>query len=616
MKNSQGAGLHGRAGAVGVGILGAAFQLLGIAAQDRTQPAFQARADVVQIDVRVVDGRGRFVEGLTRADFVVTDDNGIQEISQFRQVSIDSGNRPVEAKRDAAVRDVFANDEPPTPRALVVFIDSFHLTTDAETLVRVRRVLTDALRELTDTDDVAIIFADRSDLSIAFTRDLALQMGAIDHIRDALRPVSRGAERARLANLKSSFWTLKNVCDFLAGTAHTRKAVLYVGEGLAVDLAAGANREHLAIVQEATRAAIRAGVVLYAIDPRGLLTAYGQEDAAAQRQQRNFLSALTLDSGGRVIAGSANVTEGIKEIVRDNGHFYVLGYTPTPFPRDGKLHAIGVSVRNPAWTVVARRGYVASPAERAGDDTIDPLSSALTRSFPVSDVALRAVAAPDAPAANGLVQTQFTIEIGGDTTEDQDWEVAVVALTPDAKPVASGRQRVRLGLGRTDSKAGLVHATLDVPPGLHAIRLGVRSLSTGALGTVHLAIDVPNLSDDRLAAGGVSFEWTKTGLDARAVKTADRKFSAVALPTISVPFFWRASDGERLEVVATVRVKGRVVSEERQGIDGAFDEERRSARFKWDLQPRALPPGAYELEVIGHVGRRSVNRIVPFRVRD
>ena len=45
--------------------------LLGAAAGAQTPPRFPAGADVVSVDVSVVDGDGRPVRGLTAADFVV-----------------------------------------------------------------------------------------------------------------------------------------------------------------------------------------------------------------------------------------------------------------------------------------------------------------------------------------------------------------------------------------------------------------------------------------------------------------------------------------------------------------------------------------------------------------
>ena len=75
----------------------------------------------------------------------------------------------------------------------------------------------------------------------------------------------------------------------------------------------------------------------------------------------NALHALTDDSGGRteVIQGPRDLDPATAGIADELSRQYYLGYSPQG-PSDGRWHAIRVEVRNPAYHVRARRGYVAS----------------------------------------------------------------------------------------------------------------------------------------------------------------------------------------------------------------------------------------------------------------
>ena len=67
-----------------------------LAAQSATQtpPTFRVRADLVQVDVVVVDGTGEPVSGLTQADFTLVDRGKPQTIATFDEVAHRQNIRP------------------------------------------------------------------------------------------------------------------------------------------------------------------------------------------------------------------------------------------------------------------------------------------------------------------------------------------------------------------------------------------------------------------------------------------------------------------------------------------------------------------------------------------
>jgi len=70
---------------------------------------------------------------------------------------------------------------------------------------------------------------------------------------------------------------------------------------------------------------------------------------------------MTDDSGGRteIIRSPRDLDPSTAGIADELSKQYYLGY-PSGIKRDGRWHAIHVEVRNHAYRVRARRGYVAS----------------------------------------------------------------------------------------------------------------------------------------------------------------------------------------------------------------------------------------------------------------
>lgn len=75
---------------------------------------------------------------------------------------------------------------------------------------------------------------------------------------------------------------------------------------------------------------------------------------AADNQQ--VLYALAEGTGGFVIANSNDLLGGMERIARDQGQYYVLGYTPTESP-EGSCHTLHVKVDRGGTVVRSRSGY-------------------------------------------------------------------------------------------------------------------------------------------------------------------------------------------------------------------------------------------------------------------
>jgi VWFA-related protein len=130
-------------------------------------------------------------------------------------------------------------------------------------------------------------------------------------------------------------------------------------------------------------AANRHNASIYAVDPRGLavleygigdtpagagVISYANDSRALQRTQ-DTLRMLAEETDGRAIVNRNSLAEGLAQIVRDSSYYYLIGYTSSEAPTDGKFHQIRVRVKRNNVDVRARRGYWALTAEDAARAT-------------------------------------------------------------------------------------------------------------------------------------------------------------------------------------------------------------------------------------------------------
>ena len=165
---------------------------------------------------------------------------------------------------------------------------------------------------------------------------------------------------------------VERLSRMLADVHGRRKAILYLGEGVSYDIYGGTSGSqtdygpspHRDLVmgasRDAIRAATRANVAVYTIDPRGLAGAvdddtsyvavYDDEQGPRQISAPNIYSALrselhlaqenleTLadETGGFAVLDQNDFTPGLERLVRENSRYYLLGYAPTNDKRDGR----------------------------------------------------------------------------------------------------------------------------------------------------------------------------------------------------------------------------------------------------------------------------------------
>ena len=384
-------------------------------------------------DVIATDGDNKPVTDLKQQDFQITEGGRPQTIADFEYVSIPAVHRAIEAAAVAAAPavDVAENAPPsPTSRIWVMVVDDLHIL--PQFIPQVRQVMTEFLQRLSPQDEVAITFVSRSDLSQNFTTDLGRLVKAANNVRAAFgfgygadaTAASPSGLRHRLSlrpppgaqAAQTAVYNLKNAAITLANSGHARRAIVYVSAQSVLDPAASLDtpefkfaRAYQLLLLDAFDAARRADVPVYTLDPRGLVQpetatkgmccSSSPQRVAVQRRitiQQDWLSSIATNTGGRAFINQNNLTGAIDEIVSDNSSYYLLGYYPDPFVRDGKFHNLKVTVARPGVHLRAKTGYVAPAAgAEAAPTATTTLASVMSAGFNVSGSADAFVCSPN-----------------------------------------------------------------------------------------------------------------------------------------------------------------------------------------------------------------------------
>ncbi len=483
------------------------------------RPVFRAGVEAAYVAAAVVvtDKNGKPVQGLTRADFEILERGVRQTILDFDYISIPVNNRSVDLRAEPGPEPDVASNPPATRtgRVFVFLIDDGALK--AQDLVPFKRVMTDFLKKLTPDDEAAVVYVKRSDLGSDFTRDVGQLIRGVNDITAA---IGWGPDA------HASKLVLDNVIGTLATAPQTRRAIVYVGGGFAICAGAqqppcttGNNRwaaEDLVRLFERAR---YADVPIYTIDPQGLESAGdplmfsgSMENQTPERRRsqvtrninrgwQQFLLTVAGATGGLGFVQQSNLSSAVNKIMADNGSYYALGYSPSPFVADGRFHPLNVRiVSRPDLQVRTRQGYLASRAAVASD----PVAAAmdlLADGQPQSDLALRAFAAPVAITPDGTrtvvtVDVEYPAPASGEAREDDQLQVVLLAIDTEAD-VKFSAARTR-GVAFTQADTGAITVSLgeivDLPKGRLTLRIGVSSRLLGRTGTVHLPVEVRSLS--------------------------------------------------------------------------------------------------------------------------
>lgn len=300
----------------------AAAALLALIHVRAQETVFKAGVDLVDLAVTVTDRDGRFVSGLTKNDFVVSDEGKPQEIVAFSSERV--------------------------PVSLGILLDVSGSMTDDQ-LTTGRLAINHLAFDLLDKEDELFLmeFAARGRVLQTWTRKRDLFSEAL--ARANKEPLQSRVDFQPGTGRTFNYGTA--VRDAVAASlalaakgVHRKKAVLVISDGIDTS-----SRRTVKQVQEAIRAS---EVLVYALGV----------DGGSSSVDTKALRRLTDETGGRteVVKGFSNLEKATAQLADEFNQQYVLGYAAST-KRDGRWHTIKVEVRNKKGSKVrARAGYIAS----------------------------------------------------------------------------------------------------------------------------------------------------------------------------------------------------------------------------------------------------------------
>lgn len=644
----------------------------GLAAQDAPQqPVFRGGVDAVTVDVTVLGRDGKPVRDLTAADFEVREAGKLQAVTTFRLVETDDGLTDNRAQREILSFDEHRVEAARVEnRLFVIFLDDYHVR--RENSMRVREQISAFVSQLSPHDLVAIATPFSSVTGLTFSRShsgLAAHVLNFEGRKFDYQPKNAIEERyqhvpiEQQEQMRNSIVTsaLANISEYLGTLREGRKTLIYVSEGMSGSLpsgvrvrtagfgartttgATGSGRDSFAFFENSSllleiqtkvfAAASRNNVAIYTLDPRGLVNfEYGvDEDVSSADDRRivqesvDLLRVIAEQTGGRAIVARNDPLPALRQMVDDGRTYYLLGYTSTEAPRDGKFHQIEVRVKRRDVEVRARKGYWAYTAEEVARATAPPKAAAPAEVTEALDTLASATASGRARqisvfmgvarGAGEQARVTFAWEAAvaaGATPSalERVDHVSVVATTVSGRDVFSGViPKDPAAVGRP---AGVV--TFEAPAGPLRIRVTSETAKGVRIDNDEEELDVPDFTATGPQLTTAFLFRGRTARDLQQIRLAESP-----TPTVS-PVFSRTERvlirfGAYGPAGTTPKVTMRLLNQQGDQL-AALPTPVANPRgdLEGELGLGPFPPGDYLVEIVAEVLGESTKRIVGLRV--
>jgi VWFA-related protein len=595
-----------------IGLLGFLFIVQAGVARAQNKPAPTDQDDVIRINTTLVqlhavitDRKGQVIENIKQEDFEVFENGIPQEIKSFSLEQIQS--RPTaspasspEVSTPAGPPEAARQSKPHTPtRVVVLFVDTLHLS--SASLLRSKQQLRKFIDEqLTDEDLVAVVeptgalgvlqqfmqnrprlryavdklspFQPKTSLFTPYLAALVLSEDGkalnvalqILSAEESYQSVSAEATRSYLqmraqqilgeeANYRrATLQTLKAISDRLASMKGQRM-IAYVSDGFTLrDSGGGEEKQDL---HAATSSAVRAGVLIYTFNAKGLSAPIESQASLAipggagaidfidyvnrsEQEQKDVLRIIADETGARAFLNRNDLHNLLNSMLEENRSYYSLAYYPQDDKDKKKFRKIRLQVKNhPEYTVRVQNGY--QPIIEVKSETASSPHQLLLQAMvaPLPAIAIGVTATTNFLArADDDAQATLQVHLDGNALEypaqgqdhvlklqlaglvlDRQGKIAET-FSEDIKTVLTSAQ-----LSEARSNGFRFDRRLSMKPGLYQIRVGVRDMAGGGIGTATSWLDVPDLGNKKLAISGVFLGQGRQAETRAATSTAPKK---------------------------------------------------------------------------------------------
>lgn len=386
-------------------------------------PTFRATANYVSTDVIVRDRKGQFVPNLRADEFKIVEDGVEQKIVNFVPYiggrSFGGVSSAPPPRTEGIILPAARPPADTSGRIFIIFIDDMHLQALDTPMVR------DVLKQIRDTlvhdgDLIGIVSSGYSSIAIDLTYDYGHRRftEAINKVMGSgMSPEeiistpegSDGIAQLRY-NINVAFSTAYGILEQAAKVTDRRKSFIYVsngydlnpfqdsrykleqdryaaprtddGSGSDTGSGSGSDRNSsdnnpfrtgrqqfaeadlISQVAELTRAARRANVTFYTIDPRGLSAGPDINTRLSMEEWRHYvtnsvstLQVLASETGGFAIVNTNDFKKGLKKIDAETSDYYIIGYNsnnPDPLK---VLRRVKIEVKRPDLELQYREEY-------------------------------------------------------------------------------------------------------------------------------------------------------------------------------------------------------------------------------------------------------------------
>jgi VWFA-related protein len=376
------------------------------------RPTFRVAIELVTTDVFVRDPRGQFVADLSADDFEVFEDGVKQDLASMTLVHGGRVFNPLAPPPRPVEEGIILPPARPTSdaagRIFILFVDDLHM--DFRNTGRIRELFKTIRTTLIHEGDMfGVVSTGPSSLAIDLTYDHRRLDEAIKRISGAgLKPTeileapitSQGPSEVRY-RAHVAFSTAYELIQQLEKVTNRRKAFIYVSNGYDFNpfeegrikadeamrprMEGEEGQQNLADpwsrqgqqfadadlareLSELTRAANRANVTMYTIDPRGLVGGPDLDEQVDMVEWQNYvrksqdsLRVVAEQTGGIAVVNQNDFGRALKRIDAETSDYYVLGYyskNPDPLHRHRQIE---VKVNRPGLSVMGRTSYSLKP---------------------------------------------------------------------------------------------------------------------------------------------------------------------------------------------------------------------------------------------------------------
>jgi VWFA-related protein len=518
----------------------------------------KTNAELVLTNVVPRDAKtGEVVRGLKQSDFKIYENGKEQQIDTFDFQSVDMAT-PL---NEATVSGLAAGPSTSGSKAVVVakpedlrnhrlIVMFFDLTSmQPEDLERSVDAAQDFLRKKMQPADLVALVSLGDTLSVDqdFTADknaLINEVGAYNgtegqgfaqganansnQVEDTTSYTADESEYNDI-NTDRELFALRSIAQSLSRIGET-KSLLYFSGGISRD-----GIENEASLRAAINAAVRANVVIYSVDTRGLQAIGPLGDASTgslrgsagfngaaltNNMNQNFatqevMGTLSHDTGGKAFFDSNDFAPAFAQVQKDTSAYYAIGFHSTNPARDGKYRKLTVKIDKPGIKLEYRAGYYA-PADfrhSGREDREQELEDQLASDLPATDIPVYLDAMYfmlDAnryyvPVSLLVPGSQIPFVKGGDK-DKATLDIIGEVIDEVKRPVGRVRETVKLNLDESVQarQKNIQYTTsFNLPPGKYDVKFVVRENQTGRMGSFEATITLPDLKKAPLKLSSV-----------------------------------------------------------------------------------------------------------------